>query len=63
MRSTKEGWYVIDGWLSVRVHKMKSNDSTVKDVLSTLGKVVDDGAAHVAAGNSSVVGPAIEIRP
>ena len=57
------GWHVIDGWLSVRVHKMKSNDSMVKVVLSTLRKIVDDGAAHIAAGKSSVVGPAIEIRP
>ena len=41
---------------------MKPKDSLVKAVLNTLGLNVDDDAAHDAAGTSSVVGPAIEIR-
>ena len=45
-----------------RVHKMKSKDSMVKVVLNTLGLIVDDDAAHDAAGTSLVVDPAIEIR-
>ena len=41
---------------------MKPKDSLVKVVLFTLGFIVDDDAAHDAAGTSSVVDPAIEIR-
>ena len=49
-------------WLVKRVNKMKSKDSMVKVVLNTPGSTVDDDAAHDAAGTSSVVDPAIEIR-
>ena len=45
-----------------RAHKMKSKDSMLKVVLNTPGLIVDDEAAHDAAGTSSVVDPAIEIR-
>ena len=41
---------------------MKSKDLMVKVLLNTLGLIVDDDAAHDAAGTSSVVDPAIEIR-
>ena len=42
---------------------MKPKDSLVKVVLFTLGFIVDDDdAARDAAGTSSVVDPAIEIR-
>ena len=43
---------------------MKSKDSLVKVVLFTLGFIVDDDddAARDAAGTSSVVDPATEIR-